>query len=45
MRLTRYLNGRPVEIVMVGDFPGMGKKHHDSGSFILGFAEDTFAMG
>ena len=41
---TRYLNGEPVKIVIVGDAAGMGKKHYDVGSFVLEFAGDTFAM-
>ncbi len=41
---TRYLDGQPVKIVMVGDAIGVGKKHYDVGSFVLEFAGDTFAM-
>lgn len=40
----RYFHGEPLKIVMVGDSPGMGKKHYDTGSFVLEFAGDAFAM-
>ena len=41
---TRRLGSDPVKILMVGDAAGVGKKHHDVGSFVLEFAGDVFAM-
>jgi hypothetical protein len=40
----RYSKGEALKIVMVGDSAGMGKKHYDTGSFIIEFAGDVFAM-
>jgi len=40
---TRSLRDELVKIVMVGDSLGMGKKHNDSGSFVLEYAGESFA--